>query len=284
MLTAPIKLENGNLITTGKGTPQGGIISPLLANIVLNELDHWIESQWIENPVGSRYVKRIYPNGNPDMSNGYVAMRTTRLKEMYIVDITLEFGTQIVRRNFLNYSANTGVSIRKSGNVEATPGTEICYTIYHVRNESTVPLTDFFWRDIIPTNAVRITRLVTGTYNQNLRYRVIATTNRGDTIVVADNLSTTRNNVIDFSNAALGLRNDEYITSFTLVFGTVRAGFASVEQPQVFVQVLPNLQDGLEFANRVDIGGRCPHGEWVIGNSVWRTRVRRLETLPRTGF
>lgn len=29
-----------------KGTPQGGILSPLLANIVLNELDWWIYSQW----------------------------------------------------------------------------------------------------------------------------------------------------------------------------------------------------------------------------------------------
>ena len=30
-----------------RGTPQGGILSPLLANIVLNELDWWIDSQWI---------------------------------------------------------------------------------------------------------------------------------------------------------------------------------------------------------------------------------------------
>lgn len=38
ILKAPIRLEDGTTVTPDKGTPQGGIISPLLANIVLNEL------------------------------------------------------------------------------------------------------------------------------------------------------------------------------------------------------------------------------------------------------
>jgi RNA-directed DNA polymerase len=36
-------MEEGQLRPTNKGTPQGGVISPLLANIVLNRLDHELE-------------------------------------------------------------------------------------------------------------------------------------------------------------------------------------------------------------------------------------------------
>ena len=77
MLKAPVKMPSGELIYPKKGTPQGGIISPLLANIVLNELDHWVESNWEENPVVYKYA--ITKNG---AKCGYRAMRKTKLKEM----------------------------------------------------------------------------------------------------------------------------------------------------------------------------------------------------------
>ncbi len=82
ILTAPIKLEDGTMAVPDKGTPQGGIISPLLANIVLNELDHWVESQWQWCPICKR-------NARPE--NGYRQAKKSNLKEMFIVRYADDF-------------------------------------------------------------------------------------------------------------------------------------------------------------------------------------------------
>lgn len=71
ILKAPIKLPQGGLMRPTKGTPQGGIISPLLANICLNELDHWVESNWEESPVVYKYSVRRHRNGSPNKGDGY---------------------------------------------------------------------------------------------------------------------------------------------------------------------------------------------------------------------
>jgi len=188
--------------------------------------------------------------------------------------LDLEVATPIVKMEFLNYSANTGVHIRKTGPVECMPGDTIRYDIKAVQNTSTVPLTDFYWRDTLPVDAVRLTKIVTATYNQSLKYKVMFTINKGDTRVIADNLSTIRNNVIDCSNASLGLKNDEYVTSITFLFGTVKAGFAQVEQPQIYVKVLDSLQNKHQFANIADVGGMYGR-EWVVGSSLGSRRFTR---------
>lgn len=92
-LKAPIRMPDGSMTYPSKGTPQGGIISPLLANIVLNELDKWIESQWEHNPHVTSHRKPIHKaNGSTDSSNGYKWMRrNTHLKEMYIVRYADDF-------------------------------------------------------------------------------------------------------------------------------------------------------------------------------------------------
>jgi group II intron reverse transcriptase/maturase len=65
-----------------KGTPQGGILSPLLANIVLNELDWWIASQFREMPTKHKYSC---------MLSHCRALKNTNLKEMHIVRYADDF-------------------------------------------------------------------------------------------------------------------------------------------------------------------------------------------------
>lgn len=91
ILTAPIRMPDGTTVRPQKGTPQGGIVSPLLANIVLNELDHWVESQWQSNPVVRKHSIGYNKNGSEILSHGFAAMRKTALKEMFIVRYADDF-------------------------------------------------------------------------------------------------------------------------------------------------------------------------------------------------
>ena len=98
ILKAPIQMPDGTNHFPEKGTPQGGILSPLLANIVLNELDQWVDSQWTNNPVTQRYFIGTNANGTENKGSGYRAMKNTNLKEVHIIryadDVRILCGTR----------------------------------------------------------------------------------------------------------------------------------------------------------------------------------------------
>lgn len=82
-----LKAEIEGISIPTKGTPQGGIISPLLANIALNEYDHWIKSQWEEMITEHTYSIDRYGS----KTKMYRALKTTNLKEVYIVRYADDF-------------------------------------------------------------------------------------------------------------------------------------------------------------------------------------------------
>jgi len=66
-------------------------LSPLLANIVLNELDWWIASQWEEMPTKTKFKTRSNAQGTEIKSHAYRALRRSRLKEMHAVRYADDF-------------------------------------------------------------------------------------------------------------------------------------------------------------------------------------------------
>ena len=202
-----------------------------------------------------------------------------------VMNAYLEYEGQIVTFEVEDNSVATGVNIKKTGPAQVISGQPIQYAITGLGNTSTVPLTSFYWRDALP-GQVTLTRLVTGTYNQSLAYKIVYKTNlSGDTYrTLADNLSTTRNYVLDASPTALGLAANEKVTEFMYVFGQVKAGFAQVETPYIHGTVAQGLTNNASFVNVADVGGLY-NGQWIMGVSRWVTTVyAKPEPLPRTGY
>ena len=83
ILKAMLRAEVDGIGIPAKGVPQGGILSPLLSNIVLNELDWWISNQWQTFKTN----KRQYANND----SKYKALHKTNLKEIYIIRYADDF-------------------------------------------------------------------------------------------------------------------------------------------------------------------------------------------------
>ena len=197
----------------------------------------------------------------------------------------LEFNGQIVTFEVQNTSVSTGVSIKKTGPVQAVPGQPIRYVFSQIKNSSNVSLNSFYWRDQLPAQ-VTLSKIVTGSYNQPLSYKVVYKTNlSGDYRTLADNLSTSKVYVLDARPAVLGLAANERVTEVMFVFGNVKAGFAQVETPYIYATARSGLANNASVVNVADVGGLY-NGQWIQAVSRWLTTVYAQTTvkLPKTGY
>lgn len=221
------------------------------------------------------------------LDKGEYTIKETKSGEWYLLNEN-EFATKItthkevVEVNITNESEKPSIDVEKDGIIQTTASQEIKYD-FDIKNTGNVPLDKFTWYDYLPTEYVKATRLVTGTFNQDLNYAIYYKTNKNDYKLLRDNLNTQVNNYIDFSN--LDLEEDEYVTEFKAEFGTVDVGFTSVIKPQLFVRVEKTVKNDDEFVNKTKVDG-YNKTYYVFDEDDHPTKVyeKKIEVkLPRTG-
>ena len=201
------------------------------------------------------------------------------------IEAELEYAGQIVKVSMTNKSVSTNVSIQKTGYYEVMAGQNIRYTFSGIGNNSNTALTSFYWRDTLPAE-VRLAKITTGTYNAAGSYKIVYKTNlsNGEYRVLADNLNTQQNYVLDASPVALRLASNEYVTEVMVVFGVVPANFRQVEAPRIDCTVVSWVTGGSQFTNVADVGG-VYNGQWIMAVTRWTTRIYgKPATLPNTGY
>ena len=286
-----------------KNTPITGQIQVTKVSADYNAMNGWPAGTPIPNTVFEIYnarTNRLVDTIKTD-KNGLAVSKPLPLARYKIVEskaaefygldktpieVEIEYAGQIVKASMANKSLSTNVSIKKTGYVEVMPGQLVRYNFTGIANNSTTALESFYWRDTLPVKAVRLQTIYTGTWNTPGNYKIVYRTNlSGESWrTLADNLSTSKNYVLDASPAALGLAANEYVTEFMAAFGIVPANFRQVEPPRVDCKTLAKLTGGTQFVNQADAGG-VYNGQWIMATSRWVTRVYApSKPLPRTGY
>lgn len=224
-----------------------------------------------------------------ELDKGKYVIKEVEAGKWYLLNEN-EFATEIskndeiVEINITNESEEPNVDIEKEGIIQTTANEEIRYD-FHIKNTGNTKLNNYTWYDYLPTEYVRITKLITGTYNQDLNYSIYYKTNKNDYRLLKDNLNTQINNYIDFAN--LKLEKDEYITEFKVDFGTVDIGFESVISPYIFVKINSDVNNDDKFTNKTRVEGYndtyLVYDEDKHTTQIYEKELK-VKKLPRTGY
>lgn len=205
-------------------------------------------------------------------------------KDIYEVEIVNH--KDLIEQKVLNDSVDIDIEIEKNGFIETQNKDNIFYNFKNIHNKSNVPLNNFTWNDTLPTDAIRLDKIYTGTWNEKLEYSVWYKTNKNDFRMFIDKLDSEKVYELDFNK--LELQEDEYITEFEFRFGTVKIDFHEIESPIVYVNVLDGLKNGYVFTNNTRVSGDYLE-EHIEDKDKWTTiiynkEVKLTKELPKTGI
>ena len=202
-----------------------------------------------------------------------------------IYEVEIKIPNKVEEKTIYNDSVDIDIEIEKYGFIETQNKDNIFYNFKNIHNKSNVPLDNFTWNDTLPTDAVRIDKIYTGTWNEKLSYSVWYKTNKSDFKLVKDNLDSETVYELDFNELN---SQDEYVTEFEFRFGTVKVDFHELESPILYVNVIDSLKNGYTFTNNTKVSGNYIE-EYIKDEDNWTTIVYNKEInknleLPKTGI
>ena len=193
---------------------------------------------------------------------------------------------ETIKKTIKNEPVDITVDVDKVGTTEIKPSEDVNYEFSNVANNSNVYLDNFKWFDYIPTDYIRLQKMTTGTWNQELTYKVYYKTNKSDDYVLfKENLNTNENYDLDFTQ--IPLADDEYITETMFDFGKVEKGFGESTKPTMNCKSFDTLKDNDTFTNHTKSIGTY-FGVTAEADSKWTTithipEEKHEEILPKTG-
>ena len=193
---------------------------------------------------------------------------------------------QVVELTVENDNVNLIVDVEKEGPTEAEPGEVITYDFDKIGNFSNIDVDNFIWGDKLPRQ-VTAQKLETGTWNEDLTYKVQYITNKNTNWKDIGEFSTTKNNMIDFTT--LGLEDDEYVTEYRLCFGHVKSGFTQIEAPKLTAKVNEDVANGKIFVNDTYVTATYKETDLEDEDDAHTVVYKKTPTvpekeLPKTGF
>ena len=267
--------DKNNILNLEAGAPIEG------AKFNIYNAEGKLVDQVVTNKDGIAITKKL--------DKGKYSVQEIETGKWYILNeekfnIEIKENNEIVELDITNKSENPGVDIEKESKNIVKNNEEIDYE-FTIKNTGNTKLTDFTWYDILPNQYAKITKIETGTFNQDITYSIYYKTNRkADYLVLKKDLNSKENNYIDLTN--IYLEEGEEITEIKVCFGEVDVGFSNEQKPHIYMKLKDNLENDTKIENFTILEGYDKDYKVTDEDETTGTvyNVEEKKKLPRTGF
>ena len=195
--------------------------------------------------------------------------------------ITIERDGEIKVLNIENEAVIPRLDIEKTGQQFAEKNEEIKYE-FDIKNISNTKLDNFTWIEYIPYQYSKVTKMVTGIYNQEVECKIYYKTNKYD-YKLLKTVNSLTSEYINFDD--LKLEDKEIITEIKVDYGTVSKDFKSIANPCIFTKINNDVNKDDKIINITELSGRV-EDYGVRDKSSFETIIIEkeiLKKLPKTG-